>query len=281
MTNKLNTWFVGSSDRKSPISIYYPEQRENAQILLFAHGFKGFKDWGHFPLVQEYFAEQGIITVAFNFSHNGGTVDEEIDFPDLDAFSKNTYQKEVEDVGHVLNWLAVNKDVLFIDANLTRIHLLGHSRGGGIAMLAGVKYNAISKVVTWAAVADFIERLPNELQLKEWKKNGVHFIKNGRTKQDMPMKYTFVENLLNFKEELNIEKAVRKLNKPLLVVHGINDETVTLENAQRIRSWRKETKLAAIDDCNHTFNGKHPWNENVLPKATLEALKSTLLFLKA
>ena len=71
MTNKLDTWFVGSENRKSAVSIFYPKKREKAEIVLFAHGFKGFKDWGHFPLIQRYLANNGFIVVAFNFSHNG------------------------------------------------------------------------------------------------------------------------------------------------------------------------------------------------------------------
>lgn len=280
MTNNVNTWFVGSANRKSPMSIYYPKQKENAEIVLFVHGFKGFKDWGQFPLVQQYIAAQGFIVVAFNFSHNGGTLEEVIDFPDLEAFSRNTYQKEVEDVGHVLNWIEENKQLYFASANGNEIHIIGHSRGGGIALLAGNKYGAIKKIVTWAAVADFVERLPEELELKKWKASGVYFIRNGRTNQDMPMKYDFIENLLNAKDQLNIQQAVQNLEKPLLVVHGEDDETVLLENAERIVSWKKGTELRVIKGGGHTFNGKHPWTELHLPKATLDAVEQSVKFLK-
>ena len=281
MTNKLNTWFVGSENRRSPISIYYPEKRENAEIVLFAHGFKGFKDWGHFPLMQQYIADKGFVVIAFNFSHNGGTIEEAIDFPDLEAFSKNTYQKEVDDVGHVLDWIKVNKELYFEGSKTQQIHIIGHSRGGGIALLAGNKYQEIGKVVTLAAVADFLERLPNKKQLTEWKSKGVHFIKNGRTHQDMPINYEFVETLMNFQKEVNIQRNVENLEKPLLIVHGTNDETVALENAERIKSWKKEAQLAVVNECNHTFNGKHPYTDLKLPKATLEALASSITFLKA
>ena len=64
-------------------------------------------------------------------------------------------------------------------------------------------------------------------------------------------------------------------------MHGEEDETVALENALRIKSWKKNTQFAEIDHCNHTFNGKHPWNENALPRATIDALACTILFLKA
>lgn len=281
MTNKLNSTFVGSEKRRSAVSIYYPEVKENAPILLFAHGFKGFKDWGHFPPIQQMFAREGFVVVAFNFSHNGGTVENPIDFPDLKAFSLNTYQKELNDVGFILNWINSKKETFFAKANLDKILLLGHSRGGGIALLAAEKYAEIKKVVTWAAVADFMERLPNEAELKEWERNGVYTIKNGRTKQEMPMKYDFVQNLKENAETLSIENSVKNCQKPMLVVHGITDETVAVENAARIKRWGENAQVELIENCNHTFNGKHPWNSDELPEETLKALKLSALFLKS
>lgn len=281
MTKILNTSFIGSQNRKSLLRIYYPDKLDNAPILLFAHGFKGFKDWGHFPLIQQSFADAGFIIVAFNFSHNGGTVENPIDFPDLEAFSENTYLKEVADVGFVLDWISERKHDYFLAANINHISLLGHSRGGGISLLAAYKFEAIKKVVTWAAVADFVERLPSETELEEWKNTGVYHLKNGRTNQEMPMKYEFVESLLKNKDELNIESAVRNSKKPILLMHGVNDETVALENAQRIQSWNNKVQLVALGNCNHTFNGKHPWVEAQLPEVTKQAIKATALFLNS
>ncbi len=281
MTNKVNSTFVGSAKRSTALSIYYPEIKEDAPILLFAHGFKGFKDWGHFPQIQQMFAREGFVVVAFNFSHNGGTVENPIDFPDLEAFSLNTYQKELDDIGFVLNWINSKKETLFARTDLDEISLLGHSRGGGIALLAAQKYAEIKKVVTWAAVADFMEHLPNEMELKEWERNGVYTITNGRTKQQMPMKFDFVQNLRENVKQLSIENAVKNCPKPMLIIHGVNDETVDVENAARIQSWSENAQVELVENCNHTFNGKHPWNSDEVPEATIKALKSSALFLKS
>ena len=40
-------------------------------VVVFVHGFKGFKDWGHFPLLADFFAGQGFVFVKLNLSHNG------------------------------------------------------------------------------------------------------------------------------------------------------------------------------------------------------------------
>jgi dienelactone hydrolase len=280
MTKIINSWFVGSNSRKSALTIYIDAKIKKQPLLLFVHGFKGFKDWGHFPLICEKIADKGIAIIAFNFTHNGGTEVNSIDFPDLEAFSQNSYSKEVKDVGCLYDWIKSYKKDYFSNIDFEKISILGHSRGGGIALLASHKYSFIQKVITWAAVADFEERLPPKDQLVEWEKSGIHIIKNGRTKQEMPMRYEFVEDLINNALELKIENAVKNMTKPLLLIHGEEDETVDRKDAERIHQWSSSSTLLMIKACNHTFNGKHPWNSLELPLATIQAVNGTVEYIK-
>ncbi|MDH5398779.1 MAG: dienelactone hydrolase, partial [Cyclobacteriaceae bacterium] len=54
-------------------------------LVLFVHGFKGFKDWGFWDIVANMFAEAGFIFIKINLSHNGTTKDHPLDFADLEA----------------------------------------------------------------------------------------------------------------------------------------------------------------------------------------------------
>lgn len=280
-TSKKNLKFVGANARQSVLDIINPIKGENLPIILFAHGFKGYKDWGHFPLVAEELASAGFCVVKFNFSHNGGTVNNPIDFPDLEAFSNNRYSYEVEDIGCVLKWIVAHKALHFSESNLNRMFLIGHSRGGGIGFLAAEKFTKIKKLVTWAAVADFKERLPTDKELQTWHTKELRFIKNGRTNQNMPMKYSFVEDLLENKFKLSIKRAVTKMQKPILVIHGKEDETVSFSDAEKICNWNVKAKLKLLENGNHTFGGKHPWTERELPDSMKEALTETIQFLKS
>src|SRR5210317_1950113 len=76
--------------------------QENLPIVIFCHGYKGFKDWGAWNLMAKAFAEAGFFFVKFNFSYNGGTVEQPIDFPDLEAFGNNNYTKELDDLDCVI-----------------------------------------------------------------------------------------------------------------------------------------------------------------------------------
>ena len=50
-----------------------------------------------------------------------------------------------------------------------QIYLIGHSRGGGISIIAANEDKRIKKLVTWAAIADLTNRFSSE-ELAIWKK---------------------------------------------------------------------------------------------------------------
>ncbi|MEQ8624587.1 MAG: alpha/beta hydrolase-fold protein [Vicingaceae bacterium] len=281
LQQNTNVCFKGANDRSTLLDEIYLEKGVKRPLLIFAHGFKGFKDWGHFPLVAEEFAKGGYYVIKFNFSHNGGTIDNPIDFPDLEAFSRNSYWKELQDIQQLLVWIKEN-DVQLADAgaDTENISLLGHSRGGAISLIAAYQFLEIKRVITWASIANFKERLPNQEALKKWKEEGIRYIENGRTKQQMPMNYQFVEELEKHSEVLNIEKAVKLLEKPQLIIHGADDPTVNAEAALRLKRWNPQAELKIIQGAQHTLNGKHPWDEKTLPSETMIAVKKTIGFIK-
>ena len=65
----------GSDSKEMLVDLTYKGSSENRKVVIFSHGFKGFKDWGCFPLVSRCFAEQNFVFVKFNFSHNGTTLE--------------------------------------------------------------------------------------------------------------------------------------------------------------------------------------------------------------
>ena len=275
-----NISFIGSNERPTLLDEIYLEKGAKKPVLLFAHGFKGFKDWGHFPLVANEFAKAGFYVIKFNFSHNGGTIQEPIDFPDLEAFSTNSYWKELQDIKKLLSWLDNNSELKGRGADLSNINLLGHSRGGGVSLIAAKQFPLIKRIITWASIDDFEARLPSESELDAWKKSGVKFIENGRTKQQMPMNYQFVEELRANAGTLNIENAIRRLNKPQLIIHGADDPTVNVNAAHQLKKWNPKAEIEIIEGAQHTFNGKHPLTEKTLPRETKIAVEKTISFIK-
>ncbi|MEQ8910118.1 MAG: alpha/beta fold hydrolase [Vicingaceae bacterium] len=281
LTEIPNIKFIGAGGRPSLLDVILPQKVVKMPLVIFAHGFKGFKDWGHFPLLSKKIAEAGFAVVKFNFSHNGGTLEEPIDFPDLKAFSENTYSKEQADLKSIINWAKKEQELPMGYWNKKEVYLVGHSRGGSMAILQAAQNSAIKKVVSWAAVSDLQKRLPSETELKKWKSKGVRYIKNGRTEQEMPMKYQFVEDLLANQEELNLQLATKQINIPQLILHATDDEAVPVEMAQELKKWNPNADLKLINKGGHTFGGKHPYLKEKLPKPSEILLEHTVNFLKS
>lgn len=264
-------------ERPLVLDVGFKPNNKTKPIVIFAHGFKGFKDWGHFNEVMDFFITNDCVFLKFNFSHNGGTAEQPIDFPDLDSFGKNTISKELNDISQLLDWIYKTEELPRQELDVSNITLIGHSRGGGIAMLAASMDNRIKKIITWAAISDFESRLPPDLS--EWKAKNVVYVENARTKQQMPMYYSFVEDLFANKEKYNIQKAIKKASQPHLIIHGDNDETVPFIEAEQLNTWNENAELKIITAANHTFNISHPHKDKVLSVAAKQVLTSSLTFI--
>ena len=270
---KKNEIFTGAKGKQSLIDIAIPEELTCRHIALFIHGYKGFKDWGCWNLVEKYFFDRGVGFAKINISHNGGTVEVPIDFPDLTSFAENRYSYEVQDIKEAIKWIRNH-----IDNTTVKIHLIGHSRGGGDVILAG-KSPEVSSITTWAGISSIEERFPSGQALEDWKNEGVMYVKNSRTNQDMPHNYSMYEDWLNNKENLSIERQAKALQKPCLHIHGDIDEAVSIVNAEKLSDWTGG-KLIVIKDGNHTFSAMHPWSDSELPPKLYEVCSLTRQFIE-
>ena len=240
------------------IDTFYSEDKANQPIVLFCHGYKGFKDWGAWNIMAESIANSGCCFVKFNFSHNGGTVHNPIDFPDLEAFGNNNYTKELDDLDAVIGWIKKHFESN-LNINSNQICLVGHSRGGGITILKASEDDRIKKLITLASVSDFERRTATVNGLKEWKREGVKYVLNGRTKQQMPHFYQFYEDFKANEKRLHIESAIKRLKIPTLIIHGDNDTSISINEAKELQKWQPNSELKIIERADHVFNTKHPW----------------------
>ncbi len=247
--------------------------------LIYAHGFNGFKDWGGMDRIAETFAAIGFTFIKFNFSHNGTSPQQPESFVQPEAYGLNTYTKELDDLGAVLDWASdpANPFAAHIDA--ARIGLIGHSRGGGIVLLKAAEDARVKAVATWASVAECKTPWGNwpKERLHEWKETGVQYITNGRTGQILPLYYTLREDFLQHAERLDIERAVRSLRVPLLIVHGSADTSVPVEKAHLLKIWKPGAETF-FPDTDHVFGRKHPWTEADFPEATNAVVERTTEF---
>ena len=249
-------------------------------VVLFVHGFKGFKDWGHFPLLADFFADRGFVFVKLNLSHNGVVIGGTGDLEDLDAFGRNNFSIELDDIGQLIDALFTPgaTPVPAADMNLARFYLAGHSRGGGLAMLKAAEDPRVRAVATWAAIAEVHPPWPQTV-FDEWARSGVLHVPNTRTGQQLPIYYQAVENYYAHRLRLDIAHIVRrKLRQPLLLVHGDQDETVDVAAVHRLHQLRPDAELLLLPGTTHMFGGAHPWLSGELPADARRVAEATADF---
>ncbi|WP_370477277.1 alpha/beta hydrolase family protein [Tamlana flava] len=279
MTIIKNIILNGKYDKPILTDIFYTKNNSEKPIVIFCHGYKGFKDWGTWDLMAEAFAKAGFFFIKFNFSHNGGTIKQPIDFPDLVAFGNNNYTMELDDLEIVIDWIYHSSEFKN-EADNSEISLIGHSRGGGIVTIKAEENNRINKVVSLAGVSDYGNRDPIAGNTEQWKKDGVKYGINGRTKQQMPHYYQFYEDFIANEERLTIKRAVSNLKIPYLIIHGNADTSVLIDEAKNLHSWNPNSKLEIIKDANHVFGASHPWEQNKLPEHLKKVIELSLSFLE-
>lgn len=271
---------VKSSRHDKPIvtDVFFEQNDIQKPIVIFCHGYKGYKDWGAWNLAAEKFIENGFFFVKFNFSHNGGTLEDPIDFPDLDAFGLNNYETELNDLEDMLQWVITNEQwTTNIDIN--NITLIGHSRGGGIVSLKAWEHAKIKTLITWAGVSDFGARFPKGEALDEWRKKGISHVLNGRTNQMMPHLFQFYTNFKKNEDRLTIKNALEKLKIPHLIVHGEKDEVVLPKEAKDMHVWSKNSELFIIKGMNHPLGSSHPWTQSEMPLDLEKVVQRSIQFL--
>lgn len=224
---------------------------ESAVIVV--HGFKGFKDWGFFPHVCRRIASDGHAVVSFNFSRSGVGPDLE-NFTDLESFGRNTYSHEMEDLHWVVGEVAEGG---LLPAPARRIACLGHSRGGGVAVVAAREDPRIDALVTWSSVAT-LDRW-NEETRQEWRRTGRIHVLNGRTGQQMPLDVTLLDDFEANRERFDVARAARALEAPWLVVHGTDDAAVSSQDARILAEAGPRAELLLIEGAGHTFEVGHPF----------------------
>jgi len=242
--------------------IYHRNAIKNAPVIIICHGFKGFKNWAFFPALAEYFARADYIALPFNFSRNGIGPDLQ-NFTELDKFEKNTYSHEIQDLKCLVD-AVVSGEIGRGLIDPEKIGLIGHSRGGGIALLHAQNDLRIKSLVTWSAIAT-VERYTPE-QEKLWISQKYLEFENKRTGQFMRVGEELLYDIQKNKNRLNITAAAKQIETPTLIIHGQNDESVPVEEAKviydHLGSLKKE--LMIIDGGTHTFGARHPFES--MPK---------------
>ena len=238
--------------------------------VLIAPGFKGFKDWGMFPLFAERVARAGLTAISFNVSGSG--VDDEGRFAHPERFGHNTFSAELEDYRAILT--ALDRGALGVPTP-SSVGAVGHSRGGGLATLLAASTDRIGALVTWAAISRVGRWSPETRQA--WRDRGRHDVVNTRTGEVLPLYLDTLDDLEAHADRLDIEAAARRIAIPWLIVHGEADETVPVAEANVLKEASRGAETLLVAGAGHTFGSTHPFQ--TMTEATDLVFGATVSFL--
>ncbi|SDH19988.1 Pimeloyl-ACP methyl ester carboxylesterase [Alteribacillus persepolensis] len=253
-------------------NVHAPKEQNEAPVVIICHGFKGFKDWNFFPYLADCLAEAGIYAIRFNFSHNGVN---ETDFDELEKFAVNTYTKEQADLDAL--WQHIQKRKLPFSEHFQTEHtgVLGHSRGGANAIVFAAEHPAhVRAAVTWNGVPDvdfFSEALKRQVR-----EEGIAYMENKRTKQNMPLKRDVLDDIEQNKQRYALLSHLEKLKAPVYVIQGDADGEWLVNGAKKMEQTAPIHSLFSIKGGGHTFNASHPLEE--VPSQLEEAIQETTKF---
>lgn len=197
---------------------------------MFAHCFTGSRFTPAASRVSKTLAESGIACLRFDFPGLGQSEGN---------FSETSFSSNVADINAAATWLAAN----YCAPQL----LIGHSLGGAAALKAAPGIGSLRAVATIGAPFDpahavlhFADRISDVDE-----QGAVTLTLGGR---DVTISRDFLEDLA----ETNPEDHLRRLRRPLLLLHSPVDQTVGVDNAQLIfQVTRYPKSLISLDKADH------------------------------
>ena len=263
MTLELEQREFVLTDEREPLRtirgrLAWPRGSEHASrarpIVIVLHGFKGFMDWGFYPELTRRLVARGLAVVRFNFSGSGHGADPER-FTEPAAFFANSPSRELDDLERVRTFFERER-LAWLD--LGRVALLGHSLGGGVALMHAARRQDCRALVGWAAVSSF-RRFPPEV-VSLWRRQGYVEIPNLRTQEIHRIGLDWLDDLEQNEAALDIPAACARLAIPALLVQGGADEAVLPGEAETLFEAFApgRARLEIVPDANHTFWAAHP-----------------------
>ncbi|WP_165242331.1 alpha/beta fold hydrolase [Corynebacterium lizhenjunii] len=227
--HSVNVTVPSSTGTAMAGTIDFPDSPPVA-FAIFAHCFAGSRHTPGAARTSKQLTNFGIATLRFDFPGLGQS---EGDFADT-CFSQN-----VADIQAAATWLEQHYRAPQL--------LMGHSLGGAATLAAASSIRSLRAVATLGAPFDPAHSVLHYAdKIGEVDEHGEVEVTLGGRK--LTISRTFLEDLA----ETDPMVYLRRLRKPLMVLHSPIDQTVGIDNAQNIfKSTRYPKSLVALDKADH------------------------------
>ena len=220
---------VPHNGRCSDIVFYKPDVVEKYPIIIFSHGYNGYKS--DFEISAKYFAENGIGAICHTFC--GGSTRDESGFGTTNMTLFTEKEDLIAIVDEVNKWKQTEK-----------IFLFGGSQGGMVsAMTAEELEDDIDGLIllfpAFCIPDNWNERFPK-----------LEDIPDSEELWGMTLGRIFFETIHGH----SVKEMLGKYSKNVLIMHGIEDAVVSYEYAKWAESTYKNAKLEIFNNEGHGFS---------------------------
>lgn len=226
--------FPGSTGATLSGVLHTPEEAARGSVLL-AHCFTCSKDVHTMTRLARGLSDAGYAVLRFDFTGLGESGGE---------FSETTVSHNVRDLTAAATTL--------IERGYGPCGMLGHSLGGAASLLAARRLKTVRSIVVLGAPAspEHVRRLfvDDEEQIR---REGEAVVSIGG--RPFPIAASFLDDLERHDEAGDIAA----LDRPLLVVHAIDDEVVEIAEGERIFASARQPKgFHPLLDADHLVTGR-------------------------
>lgn len=208
---------------------YIHEPKIYKTALIFLHGFPGSMN-GTAKRFSNSMSKKGYLCMRFDFS---GTNTSD------GKFENKIMSQEVKDIKYGIDFLIKNYE-------FKKLILLGHSTGAIDAALYCSKDKRINKTVLSGAISKLDESASidfSDRQVRDFWKKGYIIYKNlGKWYNNKKLKKPFYDEFFT----LNIEKSIKKYRRPLLIIHGSEDEAIPVSCPKELYKIANKPKKIVI-----------------------------------
>ncbi len=247
--------------------------RQPSRLVIVAPGFLGFKDWGFFPFLSQRLCLAGF--AALSFSHAlCGVRENPLEITDVQAFSNNSTTQELKDWDLILDAVLVGRLPHTEKIRLNSFGIVGHSRGGSYGILMASRIPQIQSLVAWGAIQTF-QRYDAATQ-RQWREAGTWKAASDASGRKLQLSVQALDALERNRDRLDVLRAMRELNIPVLLLHGREDQRVKLAEGQTIWQCANPflSRFHIIESAGHTFRTPHPLGTPSQP--LIEAVQETV-----
>ena len=231
----MNISFTNRTNLSLSARVDLPADGTPVAWAIFAHCFTCSKNLSAVGAISSALTEERIGVLRFDFTGLGGSEGE---------FSQTNFSSNVDDLVDAATWLTENYAAPSI--------LVGHSLGGAAVLQAAKQIGSIDAVATIGAPSEpgHVRHLLED-STEEIERNGkARVLLGGR-------EFTIRKQFLDDLDEATMERTVRSLGCPLLILHSPVDNTVGIENARQLYEWAKHPKsFVSLDTADHLLNDR-------------------------